>query len=276
MNLYKSIDAKVAEAAAYIRSSFNPVPQAGVILGTGLGGFASGLNIDREIDYKDIPCFPVSTVESHSGRLLFGSLSKKQVIVMKGRVHLYEGYSAQDVSFPVRVMQSLGVKTLFVSNAAGGLNPDFAAGDIMIISDHINLTGANPLIGPNIDAWGPRFPDMTSVYDKGLMQLALTACAAKNVKAHKGVYVGIRGPSLETPAETRFLRMTGADAVGFSTVCEVIAAAHAGMKILGISVITNINSQDQPVATSVDEIIAVANGRASVVESIISDVLMAL
>ena len=202
-----------------------------------------------------------------------GSVSGKAVMAMQGRVHLYEGYTAQEVAFPVRMMQSFGIKTVIVSNAAGGINPLFVSGDIMLIADHINLTGENPLMGPNIDAWGPRFPDMSQVYDRDLMALAVDAALKRGIPIRKGIYAGLRGPSLETPSETHFLKIIGADAVGFSTVCEVIAAVHAGMRVLGLSIITNINLPDYPVPASIDKIIAVAQKQSPVLESIVTEVL---
>lgn len=269
----KTLREKITEAASFVETYIKRPPDIGIILGTGLGGLSQKIQIDASIDYSKIPHLPVSTVQSHQGRLLIGRLSGKTVMAMQGRFHLYEGYTAQEVSSPVRVMRSLGIKTLIVSNAAGGINPLFATGDIMLIADHINLTGVNPLIGPNIDEWGPRFPDMSQTYDSHLIALAVDVSLKKGIRVRKGVYAGLRGPSLETPAETRFLKSIGADAVGFSTVCEVIAALHAGMRVLGISVITNINLPDQPVPASVDEIIAVAQKQAPVLELIVTEVI---
>jgi purine-nucleoside phosphorylase len=232
------------EACRAISKRVKIKPQVGIILGTGLGGLAERISVSKTIPYGEIPHFPASTVEGHAGRLICGRLSGRNVVVMQGRAHYYEGHAMLKVTLPVRVMKRLGVKVLIVSNAAGGLNPLFLPGDVMAISDHINFTGQNPLIGPNPDSFGPRFPDMTAVYDKELLVLAEKAALEEKIKLHKGVYVGVTGPSMETPAETRFLRMMGADAVGMSTIPEVIAAVHAGLRILGLSAISNVNRPD--------------------------------
>jgi purine-nucleoside phosphorylase len=263
----------VAEAAGFLKSYINRPPQIGLMTGTGLGESATSLDISASFDYKDIPHFPISTVESHFGKLLFGSLCKKKVMVMQGRFHLYEGYSSLEVTFPIRLMQELGVKVLILSNAAGGLNPEFTAGSIMIITDHINLTGSNPLIGPNEEKWGIRFPDMIQAYDKKLIKVAETAGKDESILLQKGVYAGLTGPSLETPAEIRFLRTIGADAVGFSTIQEVIAAVHAGIKVLGLSIITNIHDPDNPIQTTAKKVIKVANEAAPKLEAIIKKVV---
>jgi purine-nucleoside phosphorylase len=225
------------------------------------------------LDYTDIPHFPVSTVVSHAGRLMAGSLAGRTAMVLQGRFHLYEGYSAREVAFPVRVLQKLGADHLIVINAAGGLNLNFKAGEIMLIRDHINLTGANPLVGPNDSARGNRFPDMTRVYDRGMAQAAAAVCRNKHIPLRQGVYAGLTGPSLETPAEIRFLKIIGADAVGLSTIQEVIAAVHGHMKILGLSVITNINDPDNPSPASVEAILGVANQAAPVVDRIVSELV---
>ena len=269
----KNYKHKAAETADFLKSHIRTLPKIGLITGTGLGQSAASLDISAYFDYKNIPHFPISTVESHIGRLVFGDMCGKQIMAMQGRIHLYEGYSPLEVSFPIRVMQELGVKTLILSNAAGGLNPKFSAGDIMIISDHINLTGSNPLIGPNEDDWGIRFPEMTRAYDQDLVELAKTIGKEKGVSLQKGVYAGLKGPSLETPAEIRYLRVIGADAVGFSTVQEVIAAVHAGIRILGISIIANIHDPDHPVAATVEDVVAVANEAAPRLEVVIKDVV---
>lgn len=245
---------KALETAEYLQQRIREKPEIAILTGTGLGRSAESLTVRDSFDYDKLPHFPVSTVQSHAGKLLFGSIAEKTVIMMQGRFHLYEGYSAPEVVFPIRVMQELGVKILILSNAAGGCNPDFTPGDIMLISDHINLSGENPLIGPNEDSWGIRFPDMGRVYDRELAALAEEAGPV----LQKGVYAGLKGPSLETPAEIRFLRCIGADAVGFSTVMEAIAGVHAGMRILGISTITNVHHPEEPETASVEEIIAVA------------------
>jgi purine-nucleoside phosphorylase len=264
---------KAVETARFLKSYIKKSPKIGLMAGTGLGASTEFLDISVSFEYEDIPHFPTSTVESHYGRLLFGDMFGEQIMAMQGRFHLYEGYSPLEVTFPIRVMQELGVKVLILSNAAGGLNPKFTAGDIMIIVDHINLTGSNPLIGPNEESWGIRFPDMIEVYDKKLVELAETAGRDEGIPLQKGVYVGLKGPSLETPAEVRFLKTIGADAVGFSTVQEVIAAVHAGIKVLGLSTITNIHDPDNPMPTTVDKVIAVADEAAPRLEAIIKNVV---
>jgi purine-nucleoside phosphorylase len=263
----------VNEAAEFIKNRTEKDPEIGLLTGTGLGESAQSLATVASFEYKKIPHFPVSTVESHIGKLLVGEMHGKQVIAMQGRFHLYEGYSPLEVTFPIRVMQRLGVKILILSNAAGGLNPEFKPGDIMIIKDHINLTGSNPLTGQNEENWGIRFPDMSDAYDKGLAALAEKAGSDADIDIKKGVYAGLKGPSLETPAEVRFLKTIGSDAVGFSTVQEVIAAVHAKMKVLGLSTITNINNPDNPVPASVEEIIQVARETVPNLEIIIRNVL---
>lgn len=264
---------KAVETARFLKSSIKKPLQIGIMTGTGLGDSAASLDIDASFDYKDIPHFPLSTVESHQGRLLFGDMYGKQIMAMQGRFHLYEGYSSPEVTFPIRVMQELGIKVLILSNAAGGLNPEFTAGDIMIIVDHINLTGSNPLIGPNEKSWGIRFPDMMEAYEKQLVELAEIAGKDEGIQLHKGVYVGLKGPSLETRAEVRFLRTIGADAVGFSTIQEVIAAAHAGIEVLGLSIITNIHDPDNPKPVTVEEVIAVAKEASPRLERVIKKVV---
>ncbi len=249
----------INEAAAFIRTKTKVVPEIGIILGTGLGSLADGIEIASRVDYGTIPHFPVSTVESHAGRLLFGTLKGKKVVAMQGRFHYYEGYTLQQVTFPVRVMKELGVKALIVSNACGGLNPQFSRGDIMIITDHINLLGANPLIGPNDNSVGDRFPDMYNCYDKELVKLAEQVALEQKLPVKKGVYVSVAGPNLETAAEYRFLRAIGADVVGMSTVPEVIAARHQHTKVLAFSIITDMGLPDALTACSLDEIIATAN-----------------
>jgi len=269
----ESYENKVREATDFVRSRINDQPYIGLIMGTGLGESADSMEKAVSIDYHHIPQFPVSTVPTHKGRLISGRMKGKPLLAMQGRFHYYEGYSMKEVTFPVRLMQMLGVKTLILSNASGGINPLFDAGDIMVITDHINLTGGNPLIGPNVDDWGPRFPDMTQVYDRTLMVMAETTALENNIRVQKGVYVGLPGPSLETRAEIRFLKTIGADAVGLSTIPEVIAAAHAGMTILGLSVITNMNLPDNPKPCQVDEIIANAERTAPRLQAIINGVI---
>ena len=249
----------IDEAAAMVRSRFDERPDVAVVLGTGLGRLASDIEARAVIEYADIPGFPLSTVESHSGRLLCGTLGGKTVVAMQGRFHRYEGYSLQQVTFPIRVLRALGADTLIVSNACGGLNPLWSAGDVMLIADHINLLGDSPLIGPNDDRLGPRFPDLSAPYDSALRQLARGVAADKKITLREGVYVAVAGPNLETRAEYRFLRAIGADVVGMSTVPEVIVAIHAGMRVLGLSIITDMCLPDALEPATVERIIAVAN-----------------
>jgi purine-nucleoside phosphorylase len=264
---------RVQETAAFIKKQIGNSPVIGVLSGTGLGESLQSIKISFSCEYKDIPNFPASTVESHLGRLLIGSFGKHNIMAMLGRFHLYEGYSPLEVTFPIRVMQALGVKMLILTNAAGGLNPAFSPGDIMVITDHINLTGHNPLTGPNDDNWGVRFPDMTAPYDHKLAESAVNAGKEEGILLQRGVYAGLMGPSLETPAEVRFLKTIGADAVGFSTVQEVIAGVHAGMKILGLSVITNIHNSDNPSPSAIDEIIDTAGKATPKIEAIMRKVI---
>ena len=250
---------KIKDAKGFIQNKIDYQPQIGVILGTGLGSLAEGIKVEQKIDYQSIPHFPVSTVESHAGRLLIGNISNKKVVAMQGRFHYYEGYTMQQITFPVRVLKELGIKLLIVSNACGGLNPQFKAGDIMVISDHINFLGNNPLIGPNDESLGPRFPDMYNCYDRELIALAEECALKSGIKLQKGVYVAVSGPNLETAAEYRFLRGIGADVVGMSTVPEVIVARHQGTKVLGFSIVTDMGLPDALKPTNLDEIIATAN-----------------
>ncbi len=223
-----------------INHTGNFKPDLGIILGTGLGGLVNDIKIEHEIGYENIPSFPTSTVESHKGKLIFGSLSEKKVVIMQGRFHFYEGYDLNEIVFPVRVMKLLGIKTLLVSNAAGGINPEFQKGDLMIIEDHINHFPGNPLVGKNIDELGPKFVDMYEPYSKLLISKAQSTAAKLGIKTQKGVYIGLPGPMLETPAEYKYLRIIGADAVGMSTVPEIIAAKHVGLTCFACSIITDI------------------------------------
>jgi purine-nucleoside phosphorylase len=249
---------QVSESVEFLRIKADIQPQIGIVLGTGLGGLADRIQAVAIIPYGEIPHFPVPTVPSHMGRMIFGSLAGKTVMAMQGRFHYYEGYEAKEITFPIRVMAAMGMRNLFISNAAGGLNPLFQAGDLMLISDHLNLTGQNPLRGENVDAWGPRFPDMTEPYSPELLELAGQAARELGMEVHRGVYVGVTGPSMETAAETRFLRFIGADAVGMSTIAEVIVAVHAGIRVLGISVITNVNLPDDYQPAPIEQVIATA------------------
>ena len=259
----------VAAAAAYLRPRLSAPPRVGLLTGTGLGGLATMLEQKGETAYEQIPHFPAATVESHKGVLVSGELDGIPMVVCQGRFHLYEGYAPQEVTFPIRVMQALGVDHLIVTNAAGGLDLDYAAGDLMLIRDHINLTGANPLVGPNEERWGVRFPDMITAYATDWREAVARGAAREGVSLREGVYAGLRGPSLETPAETRYLRTIGADAVGFSTIMETIVAVHAGMRVLGISTITNINDPDAPQPATLEEIIDVAETAAPALQTIV-------
>lgn len=250
---------QVKEAAAWVAARLPVTPRVAVTLGTGLGGFGDAIMTPTRLPYAEIPHFPVSTVASHAGQLICGTVAGMPLLAMQGRCHLYEGYTAKQVTFPVRVFAELGIKTLVLTNAAGGLNPAYSAGDIMLLTDHINLLGANPLIGPNHDAWGVRFPDMTQPYSRRLQQVALAAAKAEGLDLRQGVYVSVPGPNLETAAETRFLRRIGADAVGMSTVLETIAAVHADQEVLAFSVISNVNNPDAYVPATLDDIVATCN-----------------
>lgn len=247
------------ETVEYIKKKVISRPTIGLILGSGLGVLATEVNNRETIRYSDIPNFPVSTVEGHAGQLVFGELAGKQVVLMQGRFHYYEGYSLQQIVYPVRVMKSLGVNTIIVTNAAGGVNTDFKPGDLMLISDHINLMGTNPLIGQNFDSFGPRFPDMSEAYNKEMLELAENIAKKHGLNYRKGIYVALTGPSYETPAEIRYLRGIGGDAVGMSTVPEVIVANHCGMKVLGISCITNMAAGVLPQKLTHDEVMETAN-----------------
>ncbi len=250
---------KFKESYEYIISQTDVKPTIGIILGTGLGGLVNEISIIDEISYADIPHFPVSTVQSHSGKLIFGELGGKQVVAMQGRFHFYEGYTMQEVTFPVRVMKYLGVENLFVSNASGGVNPDFEIGEIMIINDHIDLFPAHPLIGKNFDDLGPRFPDMSEPYDRGIIAMAKEIAQANNIKVSEGIYAGLTGPTLETPAEYKYVRIIGADTVGMSTVPEVIVARHMEIPCFAISIITDLGVPGKIQEVSVEDVIAVAN-----------------
>lgn len=264
---------QVQEAVAFLQPRLDQSPAMGVITGTGLGSAGGELEDAVIIDYGEIPHFPVSTVVGHSGQLAIGKLSGRQLLVMQGRFHLYEGYSPYQVTLPVRVMRALGVTHLILSNAAGGINLDYSQGDLMIIGDHINLTGENPLVGPNDVDWGARFPDMTRAWDPELIDLCRKAADNLGISMRQGVYAGLKGPSMETPAEIRWLKTVGADAVGFSTVMEAIAAVHAGMRVLGISTITNVNDPDHPRPALLEDIVQAANQAAPLLQKLIAAVV---
>jgi len=247
------------ESVAFIKTRTSVEPTIGIILGTGLGGLVKEINVIDEIPYQDIPNFPVSTVESHSGKLIFGELGGKKVVAMQGRFHFYEGYDMKQVTFPVRVMKLLGIERLFVSNASGGVNPDFIVGEIMIQNDHINLFPAHPLIGKNFDELGPRFPDMSEPYDPEMIDLAKKIAAENDIRVAVGTYAGLTGPTLETPAEYGYVRAIGADAVGMSTVPEVIVARHMDIPCFAISIITDLGVPGKIQKVSVQDVIEVAS-----------------
>ncbi len=248
----------IEEAYNFIQKQIGLSPQIGIILGTGLGALSNEIEVETNLDYKDIPHFPISTVESHSGKMIFGHLSSKPVVVMKGRFHYYEGYSMKQVTFPVRVMKMLGIKYLMVSNASGGLNPDFQVSDIMIIDDHINLFPENPLTGANLDRLGPRFPDMSEPYDQVLIEKAIKIGQENGIKLQKGIYAAVTGPSLETRAEYKYIRNIGADTVGMSTIPEVIVARQMDLKVFAVSVITDLGVEGKIEKVTVEKILTAA------------------
>ncbi len=249
---------KIQETASFIRERMHTSPETAIILGTGLGSLVNEITEKYEIKYEEIPNFPISTVEGHSGKLIFGKLGNKDIMAMQGRFHYYEGYSMKEVTFPVRVMRELGIKTLFVSNAAGGMNPDFEIGDLMIITDHINHFPEHPLRGKNID-YGPRFPDMSEAYNHNLIAQAKEIATEKSIRVVEGIYVGVSGPTFETPAEYKLYRIFGGDAVGMSTVPEVIVAKHCGIRVFGMSVITDLGVEGKIVEVTHEEVQAAAD-----------------
>ncbi|MES2837038.1 MAG: purine-nucleoside phosphorylase [Bacteroidota bacterium] len=249
---------EIKSTAEFILNKTNFKPQIGIVLGTGLGGLVNEIEIEHTLPYEEIPNFPVSTVEGHSGKLILGKLGGKNVVAMQGRFHFYEGYDMKTVTFPIRVMKFLGIDTLFLSNASGGVNPDYKVGDLMILNDHINLFPTNPLIGKNVNELGPRFPDMSEAYDKKLIAKALEVGGKLNIKMHQGSYAGLTGPCFETPAEYRYIRRIGADAVGMSTVPEVIVARHMGIPCFAISIITDLGVEGIVETVSHEEVQKVA------------------
>jgi purine-nucleoside phosphorylase len=269
LHLYGQIEAAVAG----IRSQWSGQPRAGIILGTGIGPLAAKIDVEASLDYESIPHFLKSTATGHRGRLVCGKLNGASVMAMEGRFHAYEGYGMDEITLPVRVMKAMGCELLIVTNACGGMNPNYALGDIMVIDDHINLMGGNPLIGINDDRLGPRFPDMAQPYDPALIDRSLSIARREDFAAHKGVFVGVLGPNLETRAEYRFLRLIGADAVGMSTVPEVLVAVHCGLRVLGLSIITDICLPDALKPVDVAEIIATANGAEPKLRKIILGIL---
>ena len=265
---------KVDETVSFLKEKMKRAPSVVIILGTGLGGLIDSIEIDTLLPYEEIPYFPRSTVEGHQGNLIFGNLNGKSVAVLQGRFHYYEGYSTRELTFPLRTLSLLGAKTLVVTNAAGGLDPGFVPGTIMVIRDHLNFIGENPLRGENVDAWGVRFPDLSEPYDRKLIAVTLQSAEKLHMtNVTTGVYVAIPGPSLETPAETRFLRLAGADAVGMSSVPEVIVAKHAGMKVLGLSAVANINDPDNFIPIMLDDIIKAAQKIEPDMQELIKEVL---
>lgn len=278
MQSYLTLD-QIDQVTEAVRSKISVKPRIGIILGSGLNGLAESVKNATAIPYRDLPYWPVSTVEGHVGRLVVGKLEGQPVLVMQGRVHYYEGYSMGQVTLPVRVMQRLGLEIMIVTNAAGGVNPDFIPGDVMLITDQLNLmgmSGLNPLMGPNLDEIGPRFPDMSQAYDKKLGSIARTVASEKGITLRAGIYCGLSGPSFESPADLRFLRLAGADAVGMSTVPEVIVARHGGLRVLGISGISNKANLDGSTVTTHQEVIEAGKMITPKVESIIRGVLVAI
>ncbi|HMN32447.1 MAG TPA: purine-nucleoside phosphorylase [Chitinophagaceae bacterium] len=264
---------KVKETVNYLKSKTNSKPQVGIILGSGLGGLVDEIELTHSFSYHDIPNFPVSTVKGHGGKLLFGKLNGKEVVMLSGRFHYYEGYTMQEVTFPVRVMKALGVELLMVSNAAGAMNPSFRVGDLMIINDHINLFPEHPLRGKNDDTIGPRFPDMTEPYNLEIIQKAKSIAQQLNIPVHEGTYIGLQGPTFETKAEYHWLRVIGGDTVGMSTVPEAIVAIHSGMKVFGMSVITDIGIREDMNAITHEEVLEAANLAAPKMAKIFKELL---
>lgn len=269
----EDLKAKITESVEFINQKSNIKPKIAIILGTGLGRLAEDIKEKEIIPYSDIPNFPISTVQGHGGNLVLGKLENKEVVAMQGRFHYYEGYNLKEVTFPVRVMKKLGAEVIIISNAAGGMNRFFKRGDLMLITDHINLFGDNPLIGPNDEELGLRFPDMSEAYDRKLVELTLKVALEEKIKLHQGIYVGLTGPTLETPAEYRFLIKIGADAVGMSTVPEVIVANHMGMKVLGISCITDLAINGVIVKTGLEEILKAASNAEPIMTKLVKKVI---
>ena len=264
---------KISQTTTYITQQTRFRPDVGIVLGSGLGGLVNEIDVEHALDYASIPNFPVSTVKGHSGKLIFGTLGGRNVVAMQGRFHYYEGYSMQEVTFPIRVLQQLGVHLLVLSNASGGMNPDYHVGDIVILRDHINLMPTNPLIGKNDERFGPRFPEMSEAYDAGLVKLALQVAAELKVRAHAGVYAGLSGPCFETPAEYRYLRIIGADIVGMSTVPEVIVARHSGLRCFAASVVTDLGGFETAEKVSHEEVLRVATQAEKKLTAIVKEVL---
>lgn len=269
----KDLKTRISESTEYIQQKIEIKPRIALILGTGLGRLAEDIQEREVIPYQDIPHFPISTVEGHSGNLVLGKLGDKEIVAMQGRFHFYEGYSLEEVTFPVRVMRKLGAEIIIISNAAGGMNRFYKKGDLMLITDHISLLMQNPLIGPNEEELGPRFPDMSEAYNKQLIKLTMHIARQERIVVHQGIYVGVNGPSLETPVEYRFLINMGADAVGMSTVPEVIVANHMGMKVLGLSCITDLAIDGVIAKTSLEEILEVASRAEPIMSRLVKKVI---
>lgn len=267
---------KINETIQFINGKINKKPEVGIVLGTGLGNLADEIQVETTIPYSEIPNFPVSTVVGHKGQLVFGTLNGKSVVAMQGRFHFYEGYTMKELTFPIRVLQYLGIKFLVLSNASGGVNPGFAVGDIMIIRDHINLMGNNPLLGKNDDDLGPRFPDMSEAYDKNLIKKAEEIAAKHQIKVQKGVYAAVTGPCFETPSEYKYMHVIGADCVGMSTVPEVIVARHGGLPVFAVSIITDLGVEGKIVEISHEEVIQAANAAEPKMTLIIKELIATL
>ena len=267
---------RIQATASFIQQKTNTKPTVGIILGSGLGGLVDIIEKEASIPYADIPNFPLSTVEGHSGKLIFGKIGGNAVVLMAGRFHYYEGYSMEEVTFPVRVMKALGVETVVISNAAGGTNPGFAIGDLMIIKDHINICPEHPLRGPNDERLGTRFPDMSKAYDHELIAVAKEIASEQGIGVRTGVYIGLQGPTFETPAEYRMLHILGADAVGMSTVAEVIVARHGGMRVFAMSVITDLGVTDVPITITHEEVLEAANAAAPKMAGLVEELVKRL
>lgn len=267
---------KVKETALFLKSIYAETPKIGIILGSGLGNFIGKIKVEKEVSYADIPNFPVSTVKGHSGKLIFGEIGGKKVIALSGRFHYYEGYTTDDVVFPVRVLKLLDVETLLLSNAAGGVNKHFNVGDIMIIKDHISFSTPNPLIGKNIDDWGPRFPDMSEPYSRQLINAAKEIGKRDNILLHEGVYFGVTGPTFETRAEYKLIQLAGADAVGMSTVQENIVANHMGIKVFAVSVITDLGIREAENTITHEEVLEAANAAEPKLAHLFTEIIKAV
>lgn len=272
----KKVLKQLKEAVKFLRKEYDHTPEVGIVLGSGLGNFIDEIDVEKEIDYSDIPNFPVSTVEGHKGKLIFGNLSGKKVVCMGGRFHYYEGYSAEEVVFPIRVLGLLGIKTLLLSNAAGGVNTSFKVGDLMIINDHIGIDMRNPLIGKNLDELGPRFPDMSEPYKKDLIEKAKTVAAELHIAVKEGVYFCVSGPTYETPAEYRMIHVMGGDAVGMSTVQECIVANHMGIPVFAMSVITDLGIREDHTKITHEEVLHYAKAAEPKLAAIFKELVAAL